>query len=77
MKVLKYLLAIVLLVGGFFLGTAWKTTQDTNQEQDLTETSNLKESEEEASSQALNSHSEPAAGFKLTSDEQSVIKLSM
>lgn len=75
MKALRFLVAIVLLIGGFFLGTAWKTTQGPADQSTLTEEETreaIPEEEEETSALSLKS---PALDFSLTSDEKSVIKL--
>lgn len=73
MKALKYLFALVLLIGGFFLGTAWKTTQDSDHDQ--FEEITLQNEEEERTGQSLDNNADPALDFKLNNDEKSVIKL--
>ncbi len=73
MKFLKFLLAGVLLIGGFLLGTAWKT-QGSEQTQSQESQAIAENSRNENSKEALADVSEPKA-FNLTSDEKTIIKL--
>ncbi len=75
MKILKYLLAIALLVGGFFLGTAWKTTKGNNEDENLKEVKALQVKTSIETSESSEDDIDAVGGFKLTKDEKSVIKL--
>jgi len=72
MKVLRFLLAGVLLIGGFFLGTAWKNTN--NNEDPVQQEAVANPSDEEITATA-NSLADPAVAFSLNKDERAIIKL--
>jgi protease Do-like 1, chloroplastic len=73
MKTVKYLIGAILLIGGFLLGTAWKT-QDIDQATANTETIETNTPKEENDSDA-SEKIEESISFALNSDEKAVIKL--
>lgn len=76
MKILRILIGPILLIAGFFLGTAWKT-QDTNQTDSNEEQVALADSEASTASNKLydSEEEDPTLGFVLNSDEKAVIKI--
>ncbi len=76
MKVLRILIGPILLIGGFFLGTAWKNQDMDKEESNETEQALTEKEREEASTKSLvSSHEETVLDFSLSRDEKAVIKL--
>ena len=73
MKILKYFLAVALLIGGFFLGTAWKS-QDMDQAESSIETTASDATADQPSVSTLANTPAPL-DFNLNSVEKAIIKL--
>ena len=72
MKSVKYIACFLLLIGAFFLGTAWKNSDagEASKNDLITEAETNIDSKEEIVNEANES-----TGFKFTSDEKAVINL--
>ncbi|MFT5382898.1 MAG: S1-C subfamily serine protease [Saprospiraceae bacterium] len=73
MKALKLLLAAVLLIGGFFLGTAWKS-QDIDQSKTSDKTIETNTQNAQITAKFVG-NDEESKSFSLNSDEKAIIKL--
>lgn len=72
MKSVQYIVALILLIGAFFLGTAWKNSESNQPEKNTI----IAESKSDAESKKQEANAEPErTGFKFTSDEKAVIDL--